>query len=202
MDEGASLEGKVVECKYCNHQWIYETKTKYLENRLAELNQDLDNTEVKINLKKKEHQDKINQLENNLKTKKEELQYQKELQEKVAAFENRLKETEKLNSEEMKLDNKITKIKKEIRSTVEDISNQNKDIEDKTNYLETKINSYNHEDFKKYDHSQKEEKNQVHNSEVVDINKNVNKTAQKAEDQQNENKKIKKIKFFSPNFLK
>ena len=32
---------------------MIESKTKYLENRLEELNRDLDNTEIKINLKKK-----------------------------------------------------------------------------------------------------------------------------------------------------
>ena len=104
LDEGSELEGKVVECKYCNSQWIYESKSKYLENRLAELNKDLDDTESKINLRKKEHEEKISQLENNLKTKKEELKQQKLLQEKVNTFENRLKET--CNQRTKKLSNK------------------------------------------------------------------------------------------------
>ena len=179
-----------------------ENKTKYLENRLAELNQDLDNTEIKINLRKKEHQEKINELENNLKIKKEELEYQNQLQDKVAAFESRLKATEKLNSEEIKLDNKINKIKKEIRTTTDDIATQNKDIEEKTNYLESKINSYNNDQLNERNYSFKQQPTNLNKIQVVDINKNVNKAIGKNNIQQEDNKKIKKIKFFSPNFLK
>ena len=32
IDEGPDMEGKLIKCKHCNEQWIYETKTKYLEN--------------------------------------------------------------------------------------------------------------------------------------------------------------------------
>ena len=39
LNEGDELEGKVIQCKYCNEQWLYETKTKYLESRLSELNE-------------------------------------------------------------------------------------------------------------------------------------------------------------------
>ena len=51
-NENDELEGKVIQCKFCDEQWLYVTRTKYLENRLIELNQDLDNTESKINLRK------------------------------------------------------------------------------------------------------------------------------------------------------
>ena len=143
MNEGSELEGKVIECKFCNEKWLYESQTKYLENRLIELNSDLDETETKINLRKKDYQDNINKLENDLKIKKDELDTQKILQDKVTAFENRLKDTERLNSEGLKLNDKISKIKKEIRTTSENISSSNKDIEEKTNYLESRVNSYN-----------------------------------------------------------
>ena len=36
-NEDYELEGKVVQCKFCGDQWIYESKTKYLENKLLEL---------------------------------------------------------------------------------------------------------------------------------------------------------------------
>ena len=62
-NDGTELEGKVIECKFCSQKWLYESKTKYLENRLVELNNELDNTVSKINLRKKEYKDKINQLE-------------------------------------------------------------------------------------------------------------------------------------------
>ena len=63
-NENSELEGKVVECKFCNQKLLYESKTKYLDNRLAELNKDLDYTESKINLRKQEYEDKIIQLGN------------------------------------------------------------------------------------------------------------------------------------------
>ena len=69
MNENSELEGKVIQCKYCNDQSIYESRTVYLENRLEELSKDLDNAEIKINYKKKEHQDKIDQLHKDLKDK-------------------------------------------------------------------------------------------------------------------------------------
>ena len=180
-----------------------ESKTKYLENRLEELNRDLDNTEIKINLKKKEQQDKINQLENDLKLKKEELEKQSLLQEKVQAFENRLIQTEKLNSQEMELDVQINKIKNKIRTTSENILNHNKVIEKKTNDLEKKINSYNNlEITQKEDNYIKERIQTAKKSEVVNINKNINKLSKKSQNENEENKKNNKLKFFSPNFFK
>ena len=52
MNENSELEGKVIQCKYCNDQSIYESRTVYLENRLEELSKDLDNAEIKINYNK------------------------------------------------------------------------------------------------------------------------------------------------------
>ena len=98
------IEGKIVQCRHCNEEWIYESKSKYLENRLAELGEDLDKTEIILNVKKNENKDKIINLENNLETKKEELNDQKKLEEKVLAFEKRLTDTEKVNSEQIDLE--------------------------------------------------------------------------------------------------
>ena len=178
MNENSELEGKVIKCKYWNDQSIYESRTVYLENRLEELSKDLDNAEIKINYKKKEHQDKIDQLHNDLKDKNNELKKQILLQEKVNVFENRLKETEKLNLEELELVNEVKKIKNKIRTTSENISSQNKDIENKTNYLETRISSYTI--------TEPEEKNNSLNEESS----------------KNDTGEIKKFKFFSPGFLK
>ena len=126
-NENSSLEGKMVKCTKCNAQWIYESKTKYLEDRLSELVIDLDNTENKINLRKKEREDKISLLINDLNFKKEELEKQKNLEEKVSTFENRLKVTEKLNLEELDLDKKAHKIQKEIRTGSKKTSDINQD---------------------------------------------------------------------------
>tara|TARA_B100001057_G_scaffold348052_1_gene349382 strand:+ start:720 stop:1322 length:603 start_codon:yes stop_codon:yes gene_type:complete len=200
MNEGSELEGKVIECKFCNEKWLYESQTKYLENRLIELNSDLDETEAKINLRKKDYQDNIDKLENDLKTKKDELDTQKILQDKVTAFENRLKDTEKLNSEGLKLNDKISKIKKEIRTTSENISSSNKDIEEKTNYLESRVNSYNENNAQ--DNQFRDFKPEVRNNDVVNIKNHFNQSKEQDKDEIEDNKKNKRSKFFSPNFLK
>lgn len=198
MNDGSELEGQLIKCKHCNNQWIHESRTKYLENRLAELNKDLDDTENKINLKKKEHHAKINQLQNDLKNKKEEFDKQALLQEKVNLFENRLKNTDKINSEELELGNEINKIQNRIKKTSENILTQNNDIEKKTNYLNTKITSYNSEYIEKENKHLNEQISENDSSEIININKNLNKSENQSED----NKKIKKFRFFSPGFIK
>ena len=127
-----------------------------------------------------------------------ELDKQKELADKVTAFENRLKETEKLNLEELELGNKMHKIKKQIRTTSANIDSKNKDIEEKTNYIESRINSYN-EDVPNIHLN--EEKIKVNSSEIVDIGNGYRKSVNKKINKDDE-KKDKKFKFFSPNFIK
>ena len=187
-NENSELEGKVVECKFCNQKLLYESKTKYLDNRLAELNKDLDHTESKINLRKQEYEDQITQLGNKLSKKKEELQIQKLLQDKIFAFENRLKETEKLNTQEVELKDKIDDLNNQIKISSENISNLNKDIDDKTNHLENRLNSY--------------DKDKNDTSGVVDINKHFEKSNNSGPNQSEKNNNIKKNIFFSPNFIK
>ncbi len=207
-NENSSLEGKMVKCTKCNAKWVYETKTKYLEDRLSDLFIDLDNTENKINLRKKEREDKISSLTNDLNFKKEELEKQNKLEEKVSTFEDRLKVTEKLNLEELDLDKKAHKIQKEIRTTSANIEAKNKDIEEKTNNLETRINSYNNKEHNQENNSEKrinylEEKNlNNQDGEVVDIRTGSKKTSDINQDEQSDEKKDKKFKFFSPGFIK
>ena len=195
IEEESYIEGKIVQCKHCKEEWIYESKSKYLENRLAELGEDLDKTEIKLNIKKKEHKDKIINLENKLKIKTEELDDQKKLEEKVLAFEKRLTDTEKSNSEQMELEIKITDMEKQLNTTHEDIYTKNKDIEKKTNYIETKIGSYNHE--RNANTHDDEQKIKVNSSEVVDL-RVFEKDNKRNKDQGTENKKRKKFRFFSP----
>jgi len=195
IEEESNLVGKIVQCRHCNEEWIYESKSKYLENRLAELGEDLYKTEIKLNIKKDEHKEKIINLENNLKIKKEELNNQKKLEEQVLAFEKRLTDTEKTNSEQIDLEIKIVDIEKKIKSMHEDIYTKNKDIEKKTNYIETKISSYNHEgNVNSHDDVQKIK---VNSREVVDLRvfDNDNK---RNKDQETDNKKRKKFRFFTP----
>ena len=200
INKNSELEGKIVQCKYCNEKWLYESKTKYLENRLAELNTDLDNAESKINLRKKECQEKITKLEEDLNLKKNEFELQKILQDKVNVFENRLKETEKLNSEELELNDKVGKVKKQIRTTTENISTYNKDIEEKTNYIESRINSYN-KDNNEDELLNRNSSNDI-NSEVVNIKRHLNPSSENNENYSEHNKEKKRNRFFSPNFIK
>ena len=200
INENSELEGKIVQCKYCNEKWLYESKTKYLENRLTALNTDLDNAESKINLRKKECQEKITKLEEDLDLKKNEFELQKILQDKVSVFENRLKETEKLNSEELELNDKVGEVKKQIRTTTENISSYNKDIEEKTNYIESRINSFN-KDKNEDELINRNTSNDI-NSEVVNIKRHLNPSSENNENYSEDNKEKKRNRFFSPNFIK
>ena len=207
-NDNSSLEGKMVKCSKCNAKWIYESKTKYLEDRLSDLFVELDNTENKINLRKKDREDKISILIGDLNLKKEELEQQKNLEEKVRAYENRLKVTEKLNLEELDLAKKAHKIQKEIRSTSANIEAKNKDIEEKTNSLETRINSYNNKEQNNSNNLENtinysvEKKSNDLDGEVVDIRTGTKKTSDKSQDEPNDEKKGKKFNFFSPGFIK
>ena len=192
-----NLEGRILQCKHCNDQWIYESKTKYLENRLLELGDDLNKTEIKLNIKKDEHIDKIKNLENDLQIKITELENQKKLEEKVLAFEERLVNTEKTNSEQKDLEIKISSIENQIKLTHEDIFSKNKDIEKKTNYIETKINSYEKVDIiQDYEELNKVE---VNNRDVVNI-RPLDLVNKKSKKQSHENKK--KFSFFRPDKIK
>ena len=200
INENSELEGKSVQCKYCNEKWLYESKTKYLENRLAALNTDLDNAESKINLRKKECQEKITKLEEDLDLKKNEFELQKILQDKVSVFENRLKETEKLNSEELELNDKVGEVKKQIRTTTENIYSYNKDIEEKTNHIESRINSYN-KDTTEDELLNRNTYNDI-NSEVINIKSHLNPSNENNKNNSEDNKEKKRDRFFSPNFFK
>ena len=200
INENSELEGKIVQCKYCNEKWLYESKTKYLENRLTALNTDLDNAESKINLRKKECQEKITKLEEDLDLKKNEFELQKILQDKVNVFENRLKETEKLNFEELELNDKVGKVKKQIRTTTENIYSYNKDIEEKTNHIESRINSYN-KDTTEDELLNRNTYNDI-NSEVINIKSHLNPSNENNKNNSEDNKEKKRDRFFSPNFFK
>ena len=207
-NESTSLEGKMVRCSKCNSQWLYESKTKYLEDRLSDLIVDLDNTDNKINLRKKEREENVTSLENDLNLKKEELVKQKKLEEKINTFENRLKVTEKLNLEDLDLGKKAHKIQKEIRTTSANIEAKNKDIEEKANYLETKISLYDDDGENKINNEEKTIKYSNRNKlndqdgDVVDIRTGSNQASTKNQDKLIDDKKDKKFKFFSPSSIK
>jgi len=137
-----TLEGQKVKCLHCKEEWVYVSNSNYLENRLAELDQDLHRTELKLNNLSTKHIEKVDQLEKNLKIKKEEQTKQKLLEDKIALYEKRITETEKSNAEQADLEIQITKMENEVDTVTENIFIKNKDIEKKANYLEMKIKSY------------------------------------------------------------
>jgi len=136
------LEGQKVKCPNCKEEWVFVSNSNYLENRLAELDQDLHRTELKLNNLNNIHVEKVDQLEKDLKIKKEEQSKQKLLEDKIAMYEKRITETEKSNSEQANFEIKITKMENEVEKVSENIFTKNKDIEKKANYLEKKIKSY------------------------------------------------------------
>jgi len=195
LDIDHNLEDQLsVQCPHCKEKWIYESPSNFLENRLAELDQDLYKTELKLNETHNKHSEKIETLEKNLKNKREELSKQILLEEKIALYEKRITETEKSNSEQADLEIKISKMENEVENVSENIFAKNKDIEKKANYLEMKIKSYKHENEKK-----EKAKMLIDDSESDVVNlKNFEKEEKK-------NKKApvqeikKKNKFFWPN---
>lgn len=135
------LEGDVITCSHCKKEWIYESRIHYLESKLADLDIDLNKKEMKINEKNIEYVEKIDQLEKDLKIKKEELFKQKALEDKISIFEKRITETEKLNIQQADLEIQTNELKKEVKKTSDSILVKNIDIEKKTNYIEMKINA-------------------------------------------------------------
>ena len=145
IEDDISLEGQLITCKYCNEDWIYNSMTLYLENKLIELDLDLNTKEIKINELNTEHNEKSQQLEKDLNLKKEELNTQKLLEERISLFEKRVTDTEKLNIVQANLEIQIAQMENEVKKTSENISNKNETIEKKTNYLKMKINPFKNE---------------------------------------------------------
>ena len=165
IDDEIKLEGQLVKCIHCKQEWIYE-KYNYLENRLTTLNQDLYRTEVELNEQNNKHSEKIDQLEKDLKIKKDELIKQKLLEERIGAFEKRITDTEKKNSEQADLEIKISKMENEVQNVSENIFTRGKNIEKKANYIEMKINSYSEENK-----NIKNNINKVIKKNIIDDNK-------------------------------
>ena len=134
------LVGKLISCKHCDKEWIYDSRAQYLETKLFELELELKQYEVRIIEQNTDHEEKIQILEKELKNQKEELHKQKILEDKINLFEKRITNTEKGNSYLADLEIKRNLLENEVKKTSDNILNKNKDIEKKTNYLQMKIN--------------------------------------------------------------
>ena len=148
-DQVINLEGKLISCIKCKEKWVYQShelkRTIFLENKLFELDQDLNKKELKINELNIKYSEKISLLEKDLLSKKKELEKQRLLEERISVFEKRVTDTEKLNSQQANLETLLAKVEKEVKATSESIEIKNESIEKKTNYLEMKIKPYNHD---------------------------------------------------------
>ena len=195
LDDDHNLEDQLsVQCPHCKEKWIYESPSNFLENRLAELDQDLYKTELKLTETNNKHSQKIESLEKSLKIKKEELAKQMLLESKISLYEKRITETEKSNSEQANLEIKIAQMESEVEKASENIFAKNKDIEKKANYLEMKINSYNEENMRNGD---KKITTADIEGDVVNFKSFEQDVKKKKEDPVLKNKK--KSKFFWPN---
>ena len=193
-EEEDKIEGQLVKCIHCKKEWVYASQSNYLENRLAELDQDLYKTESKLTETNNKYSEKIESLEKSLKIKKEELAKQMLLESKISLYEKRITETEKSNSEQANLEIKIAQMESEVEKASENIFAKNKDIEKKANYLEMKINSYNEENMRNGD---KKITTADIEGDVVNFKSFGQEVKKEKEDPVLKNKK--KSKFFWPN---
>ena len=67
--EEVGFDGRLVKCENCQKEWFQESKPKFLEKKLIELDRSLHATEVHLIDQKNVHNDKIAKLEKSLKAK-------------------------------------------------------------------------------------------------------------------------------------
>ena len=140
------FDGRLVKCENCQKEWFQESKPKYLEKKLIELDRNLHATEQRLTEQKNNHNDKIIKLEKDLKTKKEELDKQRLLEDRIGLFEKRIADTEKEIEAQTLIENRISQLENEIKKNSHDSFIKNTALEKKTNDLQIKIQSDNASD--------------------------------------------------------
>ena len=144
--EEVGFNGRLVKCENCQKEWFQESKSKSLEKKLIELDRNLLATEQRLTEQKNNHNDKILKLEKSLKAKKEELDKQKLLEDRIGLFEKRIVDTEKEIEEQALIENRISQLEIEIKKNSHDSFIKNTALEKKTNDLQIKIQSDNASD--------------------------------------------------------
>ena len=144
--EEVGFDGRLVKCENCQKEWFQESKSKSLEKKLIELDRNLLATEQRLTEQKNNHNDKILKLEKSLKAKKEELEKQKLLEDRIGLFEKRIVDTEKEIEEQALIENRISQLENEIKKNSHDSFIKNTALEKKTNDLQIKIQSDNASD--------------------------------------------------------
>ena len=144
--EEVGFDGRLVKCENCQKEWFQESRSKSLEKKLIELDRNLHATEQRLTEQKNNHNDKILKLEKSLKAKKEELDKQKLLEDRIGLFEKRIVDTEKEIEEQALIENRISQLENEIKKNSHDSFIKNTALEKKTNDLQIKIQSDNASD--------------------------------------------------------
>ena len=144
--EEVGFDGRLVKCENCQKEWFQESKSKSLEKKLIELDRNLLATEQRLTEQKNNHNDKILKLEKSLKAKKEELDKQKLLEDRIGLFEKRIVDTEKEIEAQDLIENRISQLENEIKKNSHDSFIKNTALEKKTNDLQIKIQSDNASD--------------------------------------------------------
>ena len=139
--EEVGFDGRLVKCENCQKEWFQESKPKYLEKKLIELDRSLHATELHLIEQKNIHNDKIAKLEKSLKAKKEELVKQKLLEDRIGLFEKRITDTEKEIETQSLIENRIFKLEKELQKNSHDSFIINTTLEKKTSDLQKKIHT-------------------------------------------------------------
>ena len=139
--EEVGFDGRLVKCENCQKEWFQESKPKFLEKKLIELDRSLHATELHLIEQKNIHNDKIVKLEKSLKVKKEELAKQKLLEDRIGLFEKRITDTEKEIEKQTLIENRIIKLEKELQKNSHDSFIINTTLEKKTSDLQKKIHT-------------------------------------------------------------
>ena len=185
--EEVGFDGRLVKCENCQKEWFQESKSKSLEKKLIELDRNLLATEQRLTEQKNNHNDKILKLEKSLKAKKEELDKQKLLEDRIGLFEKRIVDTEKEIEEQALIENRISQLENEIKKNSHDSFIKNTALEKKTNDLQIKIQSDNAND--KLDNLEKDfvsnEETKVSNEETKVSNEETKETKETKENKDN-----------------
>ena len=137
--EEVGFDGRLVKCNNCDKEWFQESKAQIVEKKLIELDRNLHATELHLIEQKNSHNNKIIKLEKALKTKKEELEKQKTLEDRINLFEKRIIDMEREIESQNLVENRISRLEKEIQKNSFDSFVKNTKLEKKTNELQNKI---------------------------------------------------------------
>ena len=137
--EEVGFDGRLLKCNNCDKEWFQESKAQIVEKKLIELDRNLHVTELHLIEQKNSHNNKIIKLEKALKTKKEELEKQKKLEDRINLFEKRIIDMERETESQNLVENRISRLEKEIQKNSFDSFVKNTKLEKKTNELQNKI---------------------------------------------------------------